>query len=837
MQNNKVSLTPGQFMSLLVPLGLAAGATQLLSIEKSLQLPSLMWLVVGGFAIHAWLPMSLRLPFFLALNAAALLVLLEPVPGLLAIAIGLSLIVLANLKVAWHFRVGLVLVAAAGLAAVKAGRIGSVESYQAVSVVAGLFMFRLILFLYEVRHLKTAVSPWQKVAYFFLLPNLVFMIFPVVDYKTFVRNHYSQSAADTYAKGLRWVFLGLLHLMIYRVIYQYALPAADEVTDPGTLVTYLVFSYALIIRLSGIFHLSVGIICLFGFDLPRTFNNYFLASSFSDLWRRINIYWRDFIMRAVYTPIYLRFKQRTARTMFIAVLLVFVVNWFLHSYQWFWIRGNFPVHTTDILFWGIFGFLVACNSVISMRAKPVKATGGFSFSDSALQSLKIVGMFSFMCLIWSLWNSPTVGTWWTMLRVGATGTAAEWGQIIAGLVVGFAGLLAGQYVYSELKNRKLLAPLTFRSASVAITASAAVVCFLALPQVSTAIGQRFSFDVTPLVTDSLNRRDAELLHTSYYEDLIAASGLNSRLWELEEQRKSETEEETWRGIREVGVLEPTDTIAENRLLPSRTLVFKDAKMTTNEHGMRDRSYSLDKPPNTYRIALFGGSIEMGSGVEDHETFENVAEERINAKGTWGKNIEILNFAVGGHYAVNFMERARNIVPAFQVDALILVLHDANEVWRNASAIRKLDQKGLLDGYPAVKDILDRAERAQASGVPKRQAMRRAARPLFESVLGEYAKIRDDFNIEFTVVFIESTHETTQSPPGFEKWLYSSIQNQNIDYWDYSRIFTEAIQASTTLNAKQDLWIRSWDKHPNPVGHEIIAEKFMQDIEDEIMGVP
>jgi hypothetical protein len=795
-----------------------------------------MWLVAGGFAIHAWLPMNLRLPFFLALNAAALLVLLGPVPGLMALGIGLSLIVLANLKAAWHLRVGLVLIAAAGLAAVKTGWIGSAESYQAVNVVAGLFMFRLILFLYEVRHMNTAVSAWQKLAYFFLLPNLVFMIFPVVGYKTFVRNHYSRPAADTYAKGLRWVFTGLLHLMLYRVIYQYALPAPDEVTGPGTLVTYLVFSYALIIRLSGIFHLSAGIICLFGFDLPRTFNNYFLSNSFSDLWRRINTYWREFIMRTVYTPIYLRFKQRTAGALFITILLVFVVNWFLHSYQWFWIRGNFPVQSTDILFWGIFGLLVACNSIISMRAKPVKAKHGFSLADSAIQSLKILGMFSFMCVIWSLWNSPSAGVWWSFMRDGASGTVAEWGQVITGLALGFAGLLAGQYLYSVQKNKKIFSPLTFRSASVVYTVCGAVVCTLALPAVSTAIGKRLSFDVAPLVTDSLNLQDAELLHTSYYEDLIAANGLNSRLWELEEQRKTRTEEDDWKGIFHTGVLEPMDTISQNRLLPNRSLEFKGARMTTNEHGMRDRSYSMDKPPNTYRIALIGGSIEMGSGVEDLQTFENVAEDRLNAEGFTGETIEILNFAMGGHYPVNHIERARSAVDSFQADALILVLHDANEVWRNVKEVYKLEKRGLLDDYPEIQEILDSNRQAQTQETSLRQEMRAVSRPLFESVLGEYSKIKDEFNIPLTVIYLESLHEAKQSRPAFENWLESVLQTNNIAYWSYSSIFSEAIQASATLNSKSDIWIRSWDKHPNAVGHEIIAERMARDIKDEITGV-
>jgi hypothetical protein len=450
-------------------------------------------------------------------------------------------------------------------------------------------------------------------------------------------------------------------------------------------------------------------------------------------------------------------------------------------------------------------------------------------------------MFSFMCLIWSLWNSPSVDKWWAMLRSGATGTVAEWGPVIVGLVVGFAVLVAGHRAYSELKSRKVLAPLTFRSASVAFTVSAAVVCILASPKVSTAIEQRYSFDVAPLVTDSLNRRDAELLHSSYYEDLIAASGLNSRLWELEEQKKSSEEEETWKGIFNAGILARTDTIAGHRLLPGRTLEFKGATMTTNEHGMRDRPYSLVKPPNTYRIAVFGASIEMGSGVEDDETFENVAEDRINAEGSWSTNLEILNFSMGGKYLINHVERAPSIVDSFQVDAVILFLHEGQYDWfeskRSFRVAMRLNQIGLLSDYPEIKDLTDSAAQALSTGASKSEIVQMYAGPaFFESILGEFEKIRDEQDVLLAVAYLENLSNSTPDKT-FEDWLGRVLKERKIAFWDYSNIFSEALKASSDLKSNRDLWIRPWDQHPNATGHEIIARRFMQDIEHEIIGAP
>ena len=46
------------------------------------------------------------------------------------------------------------------------------------AVLGSMFMFRLILYMYEVRHAKERMSPTRALAYFFLLPNVAFPLFP-----------------------------------------------------------------------------------------------------------------------------------------------------------------------------------------------------------------------------------------------------------------------------------------------------------------------------------------------------------------------------------------------------------------------------------------------------------------------------------------------------------------------------------------------------------------------------------------------------------------------------------------------------------------------------------
>src|SRR5262249_52420626 len=95
------------------------------------------------------------------------------------------------------------------------------------------------------------------------------------------------------------------------------------------------------LKISGQFHIIVGLLHMFGFNLPETHHLYLLSSSFTDLWRRMNIYWKDFLMKILFYPAYFRLKRFGATTaMVMSTLFVSIATWFLHGYQYFWIRGS-----------------------------------------------------------------------------------------------------------------------------------------------------------------------------------------------------------------------------------------------------------------------------------------------------------------------------------------------------------------------------------------------------------------------------------------------------------------------------------------------------------------
>jgi len=292
-------------------LALVIGVMYVFKIEGNHGLTRLLPVIFVGFVVHALLPLRFRMPFFLVVSVVGFGVLLGGMQTLGLLAIGLVLLGLCHVPIAFNARIALVAIAAGVLATIRAGWISTPwESLPTLilPILGGIFMFRLMLYLYDLRHERTPASIWERLTYFFMLPNVCFLLFPVIDYQTFRRTYFDAPAAEIYQKGVLWIFRGVTHLLLYRLVYYYVVPSPSDVATLGGVMQYMVGTYLLYLRISGLFHLIVGLMCLFGFNLPETHHLYYLATSFNDYWRRINIYWKDFMMKMVYYPTFMRVR-------------------------------------------------------------------------------------------------------------------------------------------------------------------------------------------------------------------------------------------------------------------------------------------------------------------------------------------------------------------------------------------------------------------------------------------------------------------------------------------------------------------------------------------------
>jgi hypothetical protein len=809
----------GKFLLLTFQLGLAVVVIYQFEIESRAFL-HLAILTFFGFALHYFLPLALRLPFFLALSLAGIALVLGFGTAAWLVALGLGLIGIASLPLRLSARVGLLLVTAAALACLRVGLAPVPWSSAVWPILGSMFMFRLAVYLYDTQHEKTP-APWtQRLAYFFLLPNVCFPLFPVVDYKTFRRTYYDADRHLIYQVGMLWIARGIAQLVLYRFVYNYGTLPSSEVASFGDLARYMLSTFLLYLRVSGQFHLIVGMLHLFGFNLPETHHLYYLASSFNDFWRRINIYWKDFMMKLFYYPAFFKLRRRGNTFALVAsTLVVFSGTWLLHSYQWFWLRGSFPLTLQDGLFWSILGVLVVANSLREARHGRARALGGRRTVDlrsNALLALRTAGTFASICVLWSLWNSESVSEWLSLWAAAARGTpelgarSADWLPLI--LLGAVAGGTLRAPAAAPAGGARAAAEASFRRYAVRALGSILPLCVIGLPAVYTRLGSTVAEVVDTLRSTRLSEGDAAQLQKGYYEDLVRVDRFNSQLWELYMKRPAD-----WPVIHQTPAARLTGDISYIELVPNVATQFHGATFSNNRHGMRDRDYEVAKPPGTARIAMLGSSHVAGEGVGDGETFEARLEELLAADASNGTRTEVLNFGVGATTPVEALVRLERKALAFDPDAVFYVAH-AIDVAQTVNRLILDVRQGVEIPYELPRETLRKA--GVRPDTPQ---------PVAERLMAPYAA-------ELAKWVYVRIVEASRAHGALPVFVFLPRISERVPQSDVDLILRLAREAGFVIVDLQGLYagldydairLGEWDNHPNARGHELIARRLLE----------
>ena len=776
------------FLAIAAQLAALLTLLRLFEIEPGTGLPRILPLIFVGFLIHAALPIRHRMLFFLLLSVVAIGLIMGPVGGAVLVSVGLLLIGVCHLPLAFPARVLILILIAAVMAAVRMG--WPAEAFAApwafpglsksvLPVLASMFMFRLIIYLYDLRHEERAratgtplkgvagqATPvWARLSYFFLLPNVCFLLFPIIDYRTFRRTYYDTNAHAIYQKGIWWICLGLIQLLLYRLVYHYLVPAPEDVQGLGGIVRFMLSAYLIYLRVVGQFQLIVGLLCLFGFNLPPAHNFYLLSSSFTNFWRRSRIEWKDFMVKVFYYPALVPLQRKLGATpaLIVTTVWVFLVTWLLHSYQWFWFTGAFRLLANDGVFWTLIGGCVLVNSLLEARKAPARPSSRWNTGRALLQATKVVGMFAFMCVLWSYWSSASLGDWLSYLTAAKESGPAAYAWLVGVLLAVVSGGTLAQYIaFRRVASAKPAAagkprvsvqpvswtPLSWRPVMVAV--AAAMLFLIRIPTASTAMAGPLVSVVSTLSTTRLNAMDQEREDRGYYEELLdvprSSVAVATSVGAMAEASKGSVPAPDTsaaadaigvRNGRGDGAAEPksaadgpdgaiTRDVVGRRLRPYERMTddmtmwenapgfvgsFKDAPVITNRWGMRDKEYPLEPTPGTFRMALLGSSMTVGAGVPVEQTMETLLEDRLNreAPGVPSRRYEILNFSVG---AYGIMQNAALMdlkVSRFKPDAVLVGVFSV-DAGRNSNYLMKLVRSGIPIQFPYVRDKL------QAAGV-------------------------------------------------------------------------------------------------------------------------
>lgn len=109
----------------------------------------------------------------------------------------------------------------------------------------------------------------------------------------------------------------------------------------------------------------------------------------------------------------------------------------------------------------------------------------------------------------------------------------------------------------------------------------------------------------------------------------------------------------------------------------------DGLVEINALGLRDPERTVAKKPGTYRIAVFGDSMTEAIQVNLEQTYTQLLEKRLRARG-W--NVEVINFGVSGYSPLQGYLTFDAVGKAFLPDLVLHAVFTDNDI---ADCVRSL----------------------------------------------------------------------------------------------------------------------------------------------------
>lgn len=151
-----------------------------------------------------------------------------------------------------------------------------------------------------------------------------------------------------------------------------------------------------------------------------------------------------------------------------------------------------------------------------------------------------------------------------------------------------------------------------------------------------------------------------------------------------------------------------DEVLGHSLIPGLTGTFRkegSSYVEINSNGFRDVEHSIEKPSNTFRIAVIGDSFVEAFQVEREEMFTQFLKDGLQSCGVFGdKQVELLSFGVAGYSTAQELLLFRDKVSVYHPDLVIVLITTNNDILDNVPMVVdearpylvRRDEKLLLD---------------------------------------------------------------------------------------------------------------------------------------------
>jgi len=257
--------------------------------------------------------------------------------------------------------------------------------------------------------------------------------------------------------------------------------------------------------------------------------------------------------------------------------------------------------------------------------------------------------------------------------------------------------------------------------------------------------------------------------------------------------------------------------------PNLNVVEFNVPLLTNQYGMVDREYSLERPEGVRRVSFIGDSITRGLGASFGKNFEALLEEKMNAERPVPgvERYEFLNFSVGGYRITQLVSVLETKAATFHPQAHVVVLTDLAVFRKWGDHIVQLVHDGLDLQYPFLKDLVARAG-LHPNDDP--QTFDAKLAPYHDDVFRwalETMKTSARKQGSELVVFLVHIPDTStpESRDGFAS-LRKMGETLDIPVVDASDVFDRF----DDLNPYR---VAAFNRHPNDAGHALLAERIYE----------
>jgi lysophospholipase L1-like esterase len=289
-----------------------------------------------------------------------------------------------------------------------------------------------------------------------------------------------------------------------------------------------------------------------------------------------------------------------------------------------------------------------------------------------------------------------------------------------------------------------------------------------------------------------------------------------------------------------------DVVLGFELIPGKVCEFKNATVSISPGGYRCSAHNVSNPPPEIRVAVLGDSTAFGWGVEYGSSYAEVFRQRMEMLS--GKVVELRNYAVP---AYNSEQESRlftqRVLRSYPPD-LVILGYDHNDPEPALSPLLGVlppeygdnPLHSMLWKY-VLRKARQRWTRLQSFGINRHTFVKNmvgrfiVGGPLYDRHLQALRQIADEARKRAIPVVAVIHNPFVVFDPQFERSPDYILLSQRIStnlcglgfhVLDLTPRYQEKMKAEGVPNLTGS-WLSPQDCHPNPAGHEFIAECLVQ----------